>query len=357
MFGFQLRTKHDKIKFDFESIIIAAGKLKPTKRDVLSVLSRIFDPLGIISPVLVSMKLLFQELCSENYDWDDELREEKKQKWNDWLDELCKTKSIEIDRCLYKNPNEEILEYQLHGFADASNKAYSAVVYILCRTQNGIHTRLIARKSRVAPLKRLTIPRLELMSATLLARLMHTIKSALASQLEASQITYWLDSKTALCWIQNCGEWNEFVQHRVNEILQLSKKHEWRHCPGEYNVADIGSRRMGALQLSEKDVRWHGPQWLSEGEHAWPSSESTAAYMLESEVEEKKTAIAMITETRQVSSVANVITIENFSSLLRLLRVTAWVRRFIYNCCAKMKAVNRRKDQLERSCIQLKMIG
>jgi hypothetical protein len=154
-------TKRDKIKFDFESIIIAAG----TKRNVLSVLSRIFDPLGIISPVLVSMKLLFQELCSENYDWDDELHEEKKQKWNDWLDELCKTKSIEIDRCLYKNPNEEILEYQLHGFADASNKAYSAVVYILCRTQNGIHTQLIASKSRVAPLKRLTISRLELMSA------------------------------------------------------------------------------------------------------------------------------------------------------------------------------------------------
>jgi hypothetical protein len=180
---------------------------------------------------------------------------------------------------------------------------------------------------------------------------MHTIKSALASQLEASQITYWLDSKTALCWIQNRAEWKQFVRHRVNEILQLSKKHEWRHCPGEYNVAlaDIGSRGMGALQLNEKDVWWHGPQWLSEGEHAWPASESAAAYTLESEVEEKKTAIAMITETRQVSSVANVITIENFSSLLRLLRVTAWVRRFIYNCCAKMKAANRRKDQLARA--------
>jgi hypothetical protein len=185
---------------------------------------------------------------------------------------------------------------------------------------------------------------------------MHTIKSALALQLEASQITYWLDSKTALCWIQNCGEWKRFVQHRVNEILQLSKKHEWRHCPGEYNVADIGSRRMGALQLSEKDVWWHGPEWLSEGEHTWPASETTAAYTLESEAEEKKTAIAMITEMHQVSIVANV-TIENFSSLLRLLRVTAWVCRCIYNCCAKMKAIDEKINSLERSCIQLKIIG
>ena len=112
-------------------------------------------------------------------------------------------------------------------------------------SENEIYAKLIASKSRVAPLKKLTMPRLELMSATLLARLVHTVKSALKLHLEISRTTYWLDSKTALCWIQNQGEWKQFVRHRVNEILQLSKKHDWRHCPGEDNVADIGSRGIG----------------------------------------------------------------------------------------------------------------
>ena len=342
-------SKSDKIRFDFGSIISAAGKLKPTKRNVLSILSRIFDPLGIISPVLVSMKLLFQELCSSNHDWDDELHDEKKQKLNAWLDELSATKYIEIDRCLFKSPTEGILEYQFHGFADASNKAYSAVVYVLCRTQNGSFARLIASKSRVAPLKTLTIPRLELMSAVLLARLMRTIRSALESQLDVSQITYWLDSKTALCWIQNRGEWKQFVRHRVNEILKLSEKHEWRHCPGEHNVADIGSRGIGALQLSEKKVWWHGPQWLTEGEHAWPASERAAASTEESKAEEKKTAVALLTETREAVSISNIIPIDKFSSLLTLLRLSAWMRRFIYNCRAKVKNVDRQTGKITRA--------
>ena len=228
------------------------------------------------------MKLLFQELCSENYDWEDELTEEKRQKWNSWLNELTEVKSIEIDRCLYEDSSNDIFEYQLHGFKDASNKAYSAVVYILCRTENKIYARLITSKSRVAPLKKLTIPRLELMSASLLARLMHAVKSALKSQLEMSKAVYWLDSKTALSWIQNRGEWKQFVRHRVNEILQLSNKHDWRHCPGEDNVAEIGSRGIGAPQLSQCGVWWHGPKWLCEGENAWPLSESAATYTAES---------------------------------------------------------------------------
>ena len=172
-----------------------------------------------------------------------------------------------------------------------SNKAYSAVVYILCRTENEIYARLIASKSRVAPLKKSTIPRLELMSATLLARLMHMVKSALKSQIEITRTVYWLDSKTALCWIQNRGEWKQFVRHRVDEILQLSEKHDWKHCPGEENVADIGSRGIGALQLSQSDVWSHGPKWLSKGEDAWSLSESAVTYTAESKVDEKKTAI------------------------------------------------------------------
>ena len=170
------------------------------------------------------MKLLFQELCTAKIGWDEELQDEAKQKWEGWVEELRKAEAITIDRCLYNDPLENVSEYQIHGFGDASSKAYCAVVYLVCRTEGRLYARLIASKSRVAPLKTLTIPRLELMSGRLLAQLVHTVKTALQAQIRLSKVTYWLDSKTALCWIQNRGEWKQFVRRRVNEILRLSNR-------------------------------------------------------------------------------------------------------------------------------------
>lgn len=109
-----------------------------------------------------------------------------------------------------------------------SNRAYCAVVYFVYRTRDGMHARLLASRSRVAPLKALTIPRLELMSTRILAQLMSKVKKALEAQVTLSSTRYCLDSKTAICWIQNRGEWKQFVRHRVNEILKLTSKEEWR---------------------------------------------------------------------------------------------------------------------------------
>ena len=121
----------------------------------------------------------------------------------------------------------------LHGFGDASKAAYCAVVYLVYKTQDGTRrVRMLASKSTVAPLKSLTIPRLELMSARILAQLMDSVGKALEYQLKVNGRTFWLDSKTALYWIRNKGEWKPFVRHRVNEILRLTSKAEWGHCSG-----------------------------------------------------------------------------------------------------------------------------
>lgn len=104
------------------------------------------------------------------------------------------------------------------------------------------------------------IESIELMSARILAQLMETVKKALESQLEISRVKYWLDSKTALCWIQNRGEWKQFVRHRVNEILKFSNKKDWGHCSGEENPADIGSRRTLGSKLKEEKLWWCGPE-------------------------------------------------------------------------------------------------
>ena len=318
--GMSWDCERDTIRFSFQHIISAAEKVKRTKRNVLSLLTRIFDPLGIISPVLVCMKLLFQETCVAEIGWDDELQGEMRQKWDAWIMELRETKLIEVDRCLYIDPSD-IYEYQLHGFGDASTKAYCAVVYLVCRTAKRTYARMICSKSRVAPLKTLTIPRLELMSAKLLAQLMHTVRKALGQEIQISQVKYWLDSKTALCWIQNRGEWKQFVHHRVNEILKLTSKIEWQHCPGEQNPADIGSRGMGPTELKENNHWWQGPQWLSEGEDAWPLVTSNTQTP-ESKEEEKKIATAMVVEAHETNSIAGIIDLSCYSRQLRLIRVS-----------------------------------
>ena len=132
---------------------------------------------------------------------------------------------------------------------------------------------LLSSKTRVAPLTRQSIPRLELLSVVILARLVSSVKEALASQITIDKTHLWLDSKTAICWIKGSKEWKQFVQNRVNEILSLTEESMWNHCPGIENPADIGSRGEGAAKLKSNVLWGKGPSWLSESMRNWPSSE------------------------------------------------------------------------------------
>ena len=113
---------------------------------------------------------------------------------------------------------------------------------------------MLTSKTRVAPLKPLTILRLELMSARVLATLVDKVKKALEVQVQIAEMRYWSDSKTALCWIENKGEWKQFVRHRVNNILKLTQKEDWGHCPGRDNPADLGTRGLTAAKLEKSDL-------------------------------------------------------------------------------------------------------
>ena len=135
----------------------------PTKRRVLSILAAIFDPLGIISPVSVPGKVLFQEICTRKLGWDEPLPQDIAQNWLTWLNALQQASRIEFRRCYYQGIEGDVLSFSLHGFGDASKKAYSAVVYLVVQTTTGIYTRLLTSKTRIAPLKSLSINRLELM--------------------------------------------------------------------------------------------------------------------------------------------------------------------------------------------------
>ena len=300
-----------------------------TKRSILSTLASVFDPHGLVSPVAVSAKIIFQELCKENIGWDDPLPLEKLERWKTWLQGLREANIISVPRCIFNECQGEPLKVQLHGFADASKRAYCAMIFIVVKTSMHTYVRLLSAKTRVAPLKLLTIPRLELMSARILANLMNTVLEALGQQVKIEQVKYWLDSKTALFWIQNHGEWKQFVRHRVDEILNRTRKEDWGHVPGVENPADLGSRGVSANHLKNSRLWWEGPNWLKEHESKWPKN-----FLLEnsSEVEdERKGTNVMLTVEREKRGVSNVIQIGRYGSLLRLLRVTALVIRFIKN--------------------------
>ena len=174
---------------------------------------------------------------------------------------------------MYAGLEEGVTSYVIHGFGDASEKAYCAVVYLVLEVSGDFFPVLLSSKTRVAPLTRQSIPRLELLSGVILARLVSSVKEALASQITIDKTHLWLDSKTAICWIKGSKEWKQFVQNRVNEISSLTEESMWNHFPGIENPADIGARGESAAKLKSNVLWWKRPAWLSEPMRNWPSSE------------------------------------------------------------------------------------
>ena len=203
----------------------------------------------------MKVKVIFQQICRQKCEWDEELGEGVKKGVEDWTKDLIDGHKIDVKRCIYDHPCEEVEECSLHGFADASKKAYCGVVYLVYRTQVGRFAQMFTSKTRVAPLKELKIPRLKLMAALILVKLMFNVESALALEQSVKRSKLWLDTQTALFWIMNRGEWKQFVKHRVNEIVKLSDKRDWRYCPSRENPADIGSSGISASELKE-NVLW-----------------------------------------------------------------------------------------------------
>ena len=151
----------------------------------------------------------------------------------------------------------------LYGFCDASTAAYAAVVYLVAETSSHRSSSFVAAKTRVVPLAQLTIPRLELLSALLLAQLITTVSRSLSTRVELMEPKCFMDSKIAYFWIKSTGrDWRPFVQNRVNEIHRLTLPSCWDHCCGKENPADIPTRGMTPLELSLNPMWRSGPTWL-----------------------------------------------------------------------------------------------
>ncbi|XP_063990952.1 uncharacterized protein LOC135169656 [Diachasmimorpha longicaudata] len=238
-----------------------------TKRTVLSETAKIFDPLGLLSPVVVMAKMIMQKLWTLKTGWDTPLPSEIQEEWLQFYGQLQQINMVTFPRFVLQ---EKYTDIQLHGFSDASQDAYGACVYLRSTGINGeIKTTLLCAKSRVAPLKKLTIPRLELCGAQLLIKLIQGIKKAI--NLHIDRTIYWTDSTIVLHWIHTpAHQLQTFVSNRVADIQSKSEQDDWRHVRTQDNPADLVSRGQLIKDFIISKIWFEGPAWLQAEEDNWP---------------------------------------------------------------------------------------
>lgn len=294
---------------------------KITKRTILSRTAKIFDPLGLLGPVIITAKILMQSLWQLNLHWDESVPMQIQSNWIQFEVQLDFINKIQIPRLVVC---EQPATIQIHGFCDASETAYGACVYIRSTNADNVHTSaLLSSKSRVAPLHNISLPRLELSGALLLAQLCDKILSTL--RLAVTQVHYWTDSTIVLAWLRSTSRtWKTFVANRVSEIQETTNTRDWHHVASAENPADIISRGMTCEELLKSNLWWHGPDWLSKDVVEWPISRDATP---DHEIPERRTVTTAV-----INKTVDTNMFEKFSSSTKLIRVIAYCVRFLYNC-------------------------
>ena len=299
-------------------------KDKPlTRRGILSSVSSIYDPLGFAAPFTLTAKKLLQDLCrEEKLEWDDELPELYQNRWEKWRNELPLLERLNVDRCFKPSDFGEVTSREIHIFSDASATGYGSAAYLrLCNSESRIHCSFLMGKARLAPIKVMTIPRLELTAATVSIRLGEVLKKELDDPPDV--VKYHTDSTTVLHYIMNDQKrFQVFVANRVQTIRSLSHPSQWMYVETKSNPADDASRGINAQALLEHS-RWiKGPEFLWRPEEDWPQQPSSLGEEISEDPEVKKIVTACATTIAEPASTVRRL-IEHFSNWYRLKKAVA----------------------------------
>ncbi|XP_055622690.1 uncharacterized protein LOC129766204 [Toxorhynchites rutilus septentrionalis] len=291
-----------------------------TKRIMLSRMSRLFDPLGLLGPLVVTAKITMQLVWKEQIPWDSTLPPVIRQMWEEYQVQVAQIRNIRIPRFVLSLCKNSAL--QMHGFCDASMQAYGACIYVRSIAPDEYCTvRLIATKSRVAPLEVKSIARLELCAALLLSQLTNTVLDSIG---RVQEIFLWTDSTIVLHWLAATpSTWQTFVANRVAEIQRLTPNVVWRHVPSLENPADLLSRGMISKDLMDSSLWWNGPEWLATTNHLWPDNIRPSQQVADQFLESRKISLHSSCSPSEL--------IEQYSSLTKLLRIASLCRRFAHN--------------------------
>lgn len=314
-----------------------------TKRQILSTISQIFDPIGLVVPCIVEAKILMQHLWLTGCSWDEPVPEEIQHTWSDFLNTLPLLNQFKIPRWV---TCESVTSLQLHVFTDASERAYGACVYVRSKSENGeVHVHLLTAKSKVAPVKSTTIPRLELCAALLGSRLYLKVRQSLT--LDFDEVYFWCDSTIVLGWLSaSPAQLKTFVRHRVSEIQETTTGRTWLYVPSLSNPADLASRGLRADKLLSSSLWWSGPQYLLEGTSSWPQFPTSNQHDLKLPETVSSYHIDILNKTENL---INTLFPKYSSNLYKLQRMMAYVLRF-YDKCRKQSSAYGALTSTELTC-------
>ena len=289
----------------------------PTKRQLLSNIAKLYDPLGWLSPAKIKFKLLIQETWLAGVGWDEAVGDSIATKWRSAKDIFSDLAQIKLNRCVLLPGKIDTTE--LHVFCDASERAYAAVVYSRIQDDLGtIRVQLLSAKSKVAPIKTVSLPRLELCAADLGGKLVTICKDALEKLgVQIDSIHGWTDSTIVSSWLAYYpSNWSTFVGNRDSSIQKAIAPEQWMHVDSSNNPADCASRGLLSQELTTFQLWWDGPSWLTTDRNQWPQ-QSVVPKMMPPERRKNKTVALAV-----ASPPAPVIDVERFSQWRRLMATT-----------------------------------
>lgn len=315
-----LGVKWDVMRDEFRFNCDPGSAAFTTRRLMLSFVSSIFDPLGLIGPMMVRGKVLLQHVTQMQLPWDAPVPSGVLLEWNSWLLVLNRLCLLQVTRCV-KPLLAADCSSELHHFSDASEQAYGCCSYLRITDSSGcVSVALILSKSRVAPLKQLSIPRLELQAAVMAAKVDLVLRAELDITLARS--VFWTDSEIVLKYIASeSRRFHTFVANRISAITTITGVDQWRHVPSDKNVADVISR--GHDITSDKTTFWFsGPTFLRDCKSTWQEPQST---ILKEDIELKREPLSLVTvaEPTPINTL-----ISHYSDFFALKRAAAWLIRF-----------------------------
>ena len=357
----------DEYHIATHAIYLQAMDIVISQREIARIIGMIFDLLGVIAPIVVSFKVFFQKVTQLKGRWDDVLPPEFQLEWVKLVEMLRDDSLFRVKRYHFGSRKlKDFQKFTIHGFSDSSDVAYAAVVYIVAEMANGIKVSdFVTAKTKVAPVKKVSTPRLELCGCLLLSTLLTNVDRALEGVVSVAEKVCWSDSVDALCWVKNEKKHRKpFVENRAKKIRKVAPPEWWRHVPTDINPADIASRGVKTPRSVTKEIRKFidGPGLLQQNPIEWPDDLSKDALSSNPDPEEEQVTVNCTFEanmeviclfvqdeatgkpTQKVKvfeerrpKLTEIVTVDDFSCVWKLFRVTGWVRRFVGNYRRKIR--------------------
>ena len=346
--GIPWNKETDQLSIDLAACINNKNKEVITKRKILSAINSVFDLLGFSAPVLITGKILYSQLCLLKLGWDQQIPNELSEEWQNWIKAISNKRTISIPRSVVSG---RIIEVELHGFSDASKSAICACIYAAISHQNSKTSNLLVAKARIAP-RDFSIPRLELVAAHTLSKLMSHVRKTLIKY-NIIEVYNWVDSTTVLYWLKERGSWSQFVRNRVQQILLIGDA-KWLYVPTKENPSDLGTRGVSPEKLSS--LWFNGPTWLKHKEN-WPTQpEIVETPYASCESIGVKENVGMVTEEIKGRPILEELWSKH--KYWKILRISSFIKRFIYNCRNKVKIVGpiKTEEMIEAELVNIKLL-